>query len=125
QREGSDAAPVARKPPDSPILHHLKSLEQRAANHRVPRPQAERKRVKQPRDVPRERRRPVPSADSRRPARAASNIVGLELRSEEKQLLREAGRFRVVRSADLREALYHGKARPLENDLRYLRDKGL
>lgn len=49
----------------------------------------------------------------------------MELRPEEKQLLREAGRFRIVRTADLRETIYHGKSRPLENDLRYLRDKGL
>jgi hypothetical protein len=75
--------------------------------------------------VPRERRRPVASADPRRPSRVAGNVVGLELRPEEKQLLREAGRFRVVRTADLRETLYDGKARPLENDLKYLRDKGL
>jgi hypothetical protein len=51
--------------------------------------------------------------------------VGVELRPEEKQLLSEAGRFRVVRTADLRETLYNGKARPLENDLKYLRDKEL
>ena len=132
RREGNDAAPgssdgraVTRKPPDNPVLHRLKSLEQRTADHRGPRPQAERKRAEQPRDVPRQRRRPVASADPRRPARSASNIVGLELRPEEKQLLREAGRFRVVRTADLRETLYNGKSRPLENDLRYLRDKGL
>ena len=71
------------------------------------------------------RRRPVPSADPRRSARTASNVVGLELRPEEKLLLDAAGRFRVVRTADLRDALYHGKSRPLENDLKYLRDKGL
>ncbi len=65
------------------------------------------------------------SDDPRRPSRAATNIVGLELRPEEKQLLREAGRFRVVRTADLRESLYRGKSGTLENDLRYLRDKGL
>jgi hypothetical protein len=76
-------------------------------------------------DVPRERRRSVASPDPRRPARTASNVVGLELRPEEKELLREAGRFRVVRTADLRETLYSGKTRPLENDLKYLRDKGL
>ncbi|WP_158751741.1 hypothetical protein [Acidobacterium sp. S8] len=75
--------------------------------------------------MPRERRRPVSSDDPRRPSRAATNIVGLELRPEEKQLLREAGRFRVVRTADLRESLYRGKSGTLENDLRYLRDKGL
>jgi hypothetical protein len=127
RRDGNDAAPgssdgraVTRKPPDNPVLHRLKSLEQPP-----PRPKAARKRAAQPHDMPRERRRPVASPDPRRPARAASNIVGLELRPEEKQLLREAGRFRVVRTADLHETLYNGKARPLENDLRYLRDKGL
>jgi hypothetical protein len=132
RREGNDSTSgpsgdrsVTRKPPDNPILHRLKSLEQRPADPRGPRPQAERKRAGQPRDVPHQRRRPVASPDPRRPARAASNVIGLDLRPEEKQLLREAGRFRVVRTADLRETLYNGKARPLENDLRYLRDKGL
>ena len=131
-RDGNDAAPgssndrsVVRKPPDNPILHRLKSLEQRSADHRQPRPQAERKPNGPTVDVPRERRRPVASSDPRRPARTAGNVVGLELRPEEKELLREAGRFRVVRTADLRETLYNGKARPLENDLKYLRDKGL
>jgi hypothetical protein len=132
RREGNDAAPgssdgraVRRKPPDNPVLHRLKSLEdhapERSGDQRRTRPQAPRKPVEQPR----ERRRPVASADPRRPARATGNVVGLELRPEEKQLLREAGRFRVVRTADLRDTLYNGKSRPLENDLRYLRDKGL
>jgi hypothetical protein len=132
RREGNDSTSgpsgdrsMTRKPPDNPILHRLRSLEQRPADPRGPRPQAARKHAEQPRDVPRQRRRPVVSADPRRPARATGNIVGLELRPEEKQLLREAGRFRVVRTTDLRETLYSGKARPLENDLRYLRDKGL
>jgi hypothetical protein len=65
------------------------------------------------------------SVDPRRPPRSRGNVVGLELRPEEKQILHAAGRFRVVRKADLRDALYRGKGRPLENDLRYLRDKGL
>jgi hypothetical protein len=75
--------------------------------------------------VSRERSRRVISTDPRRPPRAASAVLGLELRPEEKLLLREAGRFRVVRTVDLRETLYNGKARLLENDLKYLRDKGL
>jgi hypothetical protein len=120
-----DARGVHRQPPDNPVQRRLKSLEQRSAGDQPPRAKAEGKRAAQPHDLPRERRRPAPSADPRRPARTTSNIVGLELRPEEKQLLREAGRFRVVRTADLRETLYNGKARPLENDLRYLRDKGL
>jgi hypothetical protein len=132
RRDGNDAAPgasndrsVARRPPDNPILHRLNSLERRSADHRQPRPQTERKRNEPTADVPRERRRPVASSDPRRAPRTVCNVVGLELRPEEKQLLREAGRFRVVRTADLRETLYGGKARPLENDLKYLRDKGL
>lgn len=122
---GADARTPPRKLPDSPILHRLMSLKEPAVDYRWTRPHAERRRREPAKEVPRERRRPVASADPRRPARTASNVVGLELRPEEKQLLREAGRFRVVRTADLRETLYSGKARPLENDLRYLRDKGL
>jgi hypothetical protein len=132
RRDGNDATPgasndrsVARRPPDNPILHRLNSLERRSADHRPPRPRTERKRNEPTTDVPRERRRPVSSSDPRRAPRTVGNVVGLELRPEEKQLLREAGRFRVVRTADLRETLYNGKARPLENDLKYLRDKGL
>jgi len=131
-RDRSNEAPgssndrsIVRKPPDNPVLHRLKSLEQGSADHRQPRPQAERKRDEPTVEVPLERRRPVASPDPRRPARTAGNVVGLELRPEEKQLLREAGRFRVVRTADLSDTLYNGKARPLENDLKYLRDKGL
>lgn len=132
RRDGNDAPSgssndrsLARKPPDNPILHRLKSMEQCSTDHRLPSPRTERRRNEPTADVPRERRRPVASPDARRPARTAGNIVGLELRPEEKQLLREAGRFRVVRTADLRDTLYNGKARPLENDLKYLREKGL
>ncbi|NYF91376.1 hypothetical protein RBB79_17265 [Tunturiibacter empetritectus] len=116
---------VSRKVPNNPIRHRLKSLEVKDEDSRRTCPREKRPRDKGARDVPRDRRRPEPSADPRRPSRTASNIVGLELRPEEKQLLSEAGRFRVVRVADLRETLYNGKSRPLENDLRYLRDKGL
>ncbi len=123
-----DSRPVPRKLPDNPILHRLKSLEDRAADYRHTQPPSKRKHADLPREVPRERRSVTAdprSREPRRPARPASNVVGVELRPEEKQLLREAGRFRVVRTADLRETLYNGKGRPLENDLKYLRDKGL
>lgn len=121
----NDARTPARRLPDNPILHRLKSLEKRPTDNRRSQLPVERRRREPAQDVPRERRRPAASPDPRRPARTASNIVGLELRPEEKHLLRETGRFRVIRPADLRETLYNGKARPLENDLKYLRDKGL
>jgi hypothetical protein len=116
-----------RRVPDNPIHNHLRPPreDERAVDPRRDREPTERRRREPEQDMPRERRRPVASADPRRPARSAGNVVGLELRPEEKQLLREAGRFRVVRTADLRERLYSGKARPLENDLKYLCDKGL
>jgi hypothetical protein len=132
RRERGNSTPAAadtRTPrhnlPDSPILHRVKPLEDRAADPRGSHTPVERKRPDRTRDIPRERRRPVTPADPRRPARSAGNIVGLDLRPEERQVLREAGRFRVVRAADLRDSLYNGKSRPLENDLKYLRDKGL
>jgi hypothetical protein len=52
-------------------------------------------------------------------------VIGLELRDEEKKLLTEVGRFRVVRVEDLNQTIYDGKSRKLENDLNYLREKGL
>jgi len=52
-------------------------------------------------------------------------VIGLELRDEEKKLLTEVGRSRVVRVEDLNQTIYDGKSRKLENDLNYLRDKGL
>lgn len=121
----SDAHAPGRRVPENPIHRHLHTQDERAADISGSRQPVARRLREPAQDVPRERHRPVAPADPRRPARAAGNIVGLELRPEEKQLLREAGRFRVVRTADLRETLYHGKTRPLENDLKYLRDKGL
>ena len=114
RREGNDTPAgsqdertVTRKLPDNPVRHHLQSLEEHIVDSRWNRPQATRKRAEPPREVPRPRRHPVPSPDPQRPPRMATNIVGLELRPEEKELLREAGRFRIVRTADLREVLYN------------------
>jgi hypothetical protein len=132
RREGNISSPgngdtraPERHVPENPIHHHLNSRDQHTADTRRSHLPAEHRRREPVLDAPRERRRPVASPDPRRPARAAGNVVGLELRPEEKKLLREVGRFRVVRTADLSESLYHGKARLLENDLKYLRDKGL
>src|SRR5579885_1621097 len=130
RREGDNASPgapdartPARRVSEDPIHPYLKARDEYASDWRRSRPSVERRRREQ--DGPRERRRPVAAANPRRPARSAGNVVGLELRPEEKQLLREAGRFRVVRTADLRDSLYNGKTRQLENNLKYLRDKGL
>lgn len=123
--EQTDARTPARKVPENPLQQRLKQLSDPRPDARHSRPRTPLRKKEPAQDVPRERRRSVASDSPRRPARAASNVVGLDLRPEEKQLLNEAGRFRVIRTADLRESLYHGKSGPLDNDLRYLRDKGL
>ena len=120
-----DERTPTRNVPENPLQHRLQQAPDPRPDARHSHPRAPRRKKEPTQDVPCERRRPVASDGPRRPARATTNIVGLELRPEEKQLLREAGRFRVVRTADLRESLYHGKSGTLENDLRYLRDKGL
>ena len=114
-----------RTVPESPLQHRLKQASDPRPVARQSPPRTPRRKKEPTQDVSRERRRPVASDGPRRPARSTTNIVGLELRPEEKQLLTEAGRFRVVRTADLRESLYHGKSSALNNDLRDLRDKGL
>jgi hypothetical protein len=49
----------------------------------------------------------------------------MQLRPEERQAMLELGRFRVVRTGDLAKTIYDGKQRKLDEDLRYLRSKGL
>jgi hypothetical protein len=115
--------PVA---PETPVQQRLDSLRERADNHQPhhPRPRVERGAAS--RALPREpRARTVDPEDTRRARRVPHQVIGLELRDEEKKLLTEVGRFRVVRVEDLNQTIYDGKSRKLENDLNYLRDKGL
>jgi hypothetical protein len=111
---------------ETPVQRRLNSLRERA-DHRQPyhpRPHGERGAAS--RAVPREpRTRTVGPEDTRRARRVPHEVIGIELRDEEKKLLTEVGRFRVVRVEDLSQTIYDGKSRKLENDLNYLRDKGL
>ncbi len=111
---------------ETPVQQRLDSLRERADRRQPyhPRPRVERGAAS--RTVPREpRTRTVDPADTRRARRVPHEVIGLELRAEEKKLLTEVGRFRVVRVEDLNQTIYDGKSRKLENDLNYLRDKGL
>ncbi len=54
-----------------------------------------------------------------------SQAIGVSLREQEKQILREVGRFRVVRVSDLQETVYNQNRNQMERDLRYLRQHGL
>jgi len=122
----SDSRKTSPGAHETPVQHHLDSLRERA-NHRQPyhpRPRTERGAAS--RQVPREpRTRTVKKEDTRRSRRVPHEIIGLELRDEEKKLLAEVGRFRVIRVEDLNQTIYNGKSRKLENDLTYIRDKGL
>lgn len=53
------------------------------------------------------------------------NPIGLQLRPEEKRLLLEVGKFRVISSADLAQSLYAGNDGRLKRDLLYLRQNRL
>lgn len=51
--------------------------------------------------------------------------VGLSLRDEELNLLSAVGRFRVMSTADLAQAIYGNRPSRLERDLAFLRERGL
>jgi hypothetical protein len=65
----------------------------------------------------------------RRPRRTrdgiAIDIRGVSLRPEERKLLAEAGRFRVLNIQDVSSSIYQGDERALRTDLDYLKKHGL
>jgi hypothetical protein len=52
-------------------------------------------------------------------------MVGLALRDEERTLLTEVGKFRVIATRDLAETVYGNRDGRMERDLAFLRHKGL
>ncbi len=62
-----------------------------------------------------------------RPRREAipQQAIGLSLRDEERKVLAEVGRFRVVRTSDLAETVYGNRSSRMERDLQFLKDKRL
>ena len=103
--------PVKR---DRPIRHqHPRESRQRAI---VPKLQPERHRN---RDIDRHI-----DHRSRRPE-LSQQIVGLSLREEERKLIAEVGRFRVIATRDLAATIYGDRHSRMERDLAFLRDKGL
>jgi len=66
-------------------------------------------------------------ANDQRPRRGSipQQIVGLSLRDEERKVLAEVGRFRVIATRDLSETVYGNRQARMERDLSFLRQKGL
>ncbi|HEY0758754.1 MAG TPA: hypothetical protein VGD59_05815 [Acidisarcina sp.] len=64
---------------------------------------------------------------TRRPRRdhLPHQMVGVSLREEERKLLADVGRFRVIATRDLAAAVYEGRSSRMERDLSFLREKGL
>jgi hypothetical protein len=121
--DGRKTPPAA---PETPVQQRLESLRERIDNRQPYHPRPRRERSAASRAVPREPgTRTVGPEDTRRARRVPREVIGLELRDEEKKLLTEVGRFRVVRVEDLNQTIYDGKSRKLENDLNYLREKKL
>lgn len=129
----SEGRKVFPLPPPNPVLGRQQSLHDRAADFHLHHPPVHRERAGRSQKIPKERRRRIEpaeravAADPRRMQRdrIPPQIIGVQLRPEEKKLLLEVGRFRVVRVEDLDRTIYGGKSRLLENDLKYLREKGL
>ena len=105
----------------SPLDRRVQKLKEQASQNRfpeIPRRQYERKHET---DLPNEREeRHVRSRHHLQP-----DIAGLRLHREEKALLGEAGRFRVLSIKDAAGALYAGDERALRSDLRFLKERGL
>ncbi len=105
----------------SPLDRRIPELKEQAGQNRsreIPRRHYERK---QERALPNERgERHVRSRHHLQP-----EIAGLRLHREEKTLLREAGRFRVISVKDAAQAIYAGDEGALRSDLRFLESKKL
>ena len=94
---------------------------------------SDRKRDEKPKPSPesgdhetRSRRRREPETRPRRTrGGVALEVRGVRLRPEERQLLIEAGRFRVLAVKDVAKTIYNGDERAMKSDLEYLREKGL
>jgi hypothetical protein len=116
-----------------PILRRLKALAERAGEYRLNHEPPSRTQPVVPRrerDAPAHRhelRDPRDSSDARRLQRnrIPSETIGMTLRPEERRTMLDLGRFRVVRTGDIADTIYDGKRRKFEEDLKYLREKGL
>ncbi len=120
QAESSPAPALPESPLDSRLPHLHQPVEERSS-HRVPRPHREPNHEPQPR----ERRREPEHRPRRTREGVAAEISGVLLRPEERQLLAETGRFRVLNLKDVERTIYRGDGRALRTDLEYLRERGL
>lgn len=111
--------------PASPVEQRQARLAERAAERRtpqIPRP-LRRERPREPTDRRQTQDRQVERRTKRN--ELPQRVIGVSLREEERKLLAEAGRFRVIATKDLVEAVYSGNTGQMQQDLRFLREHGL
>lgn len=122
--------PSASPLPASPIEQRQEHLAARAAERRAPLgPHPAQHRSLRP-ERPRESRERAPSLDRHgerrvKRDRLPQRAIGLSLREEERMVLADTGRFRVIATRDLVKAVYRGNKGQMQQDLRYLREHGL
>ncbi len=112
----------------SPVELRREALAARAAD-RHPMPDAPQNRQRNRGLEPKTEGRTI-SLDrpkDQRPRRHAipQQVVGLSLREEERRVLSEVGRFRVVTTRDLAETIYGDRQSRMERDLAFLRERKL
>jgi hypothetical protein len=118
-------APRAAPLEPSPLEKHRDHLSAQREIRRTPNVPLD----KRNRSARLERTREIRSRDhtpDRRPSRKSipQQIVGLSLREEERKMLSEVGRFRVVTTRDIAETIYGNRHPRMERDLAFLRAKG-
>jgi hypothetical protein len=123
-------APTAPPLEPSPVERWREHLAERAGENRGPKvaPKRRAKNVSQQRPQLAKSRSVVDERSvERRPRRndIPNQMVGVSLRDEERKVLAEVGRFRVVSTRDLAETIYGNRHSPMARDLFFLRQKGL
>lgn len=102
-------------------LHRLRRPAQGGPAHPASRKEREQQPEREPRTYSRE--------PEHRPRRTREGVTqeirGIHLRPEERKLLAETGRFRVLNLKDAARTIYSGDERALRTDLEYLRQRGL
>ena len=127
QRPDVPAAPSLEP---SPVERRQEHLAERAGEHRGPKVAPKRRANNVPQQSPRVAKPRSVAAElsvERRLRRddIPNQMVGVSLRDEERKLLADVGRFRVVSTRDLAETIYSNRNSQMERDLGFLRQKGL
>jgi hypothetical protein len=104
-----------------PLDRRVQGLKEQSGPNRFPEIPRRHYERKQATDLPNERE----ERHVRSRHHLQSDITGLRLHPEEKTLLGEAGRFRVISVKDAARAIYAGDDRALRSDLRFLESKNL